>query len=278
MSGSSPLPSSSLLTSNKLEPPLAAEMWAFLKALATQLHANMELATSSSSSTTTEPSPAQGSKRKDKAPTSLEDSNDDDKDIAKFVLGGKSLSLAQGSDALLYNIGSLKPRAESLSDLYEDIVRVVKKVSICSHCTFPPNDNAGFSKEDLLHVTALCKQFKALHTALQLCIGLVEDGCVLVDIYSVIVTILYTMRLQLDVHDDIYIKHKYGEETLSHFNILNDSNLVGECQACLLDAITLAHASAYNQSANQDSANQNHGKQSGKKKDAPPVYPPNKPN
>jgi len=36
------------------------------------------------------------------------------------------------------------------------------------------------------------------------------------------------MCLQLDVHDDIYIKHKYGEETLSHFTILNDSNLMGK--------------------------------------------------
>jgi len=71
MSGSSP-PPSSLLTSDKLEPPLVAEMWAFLKALMTQLHINMELATSSSSSTTMEPSPAQGSKYKDKAPTSQE--------------------------------------------------------------------------------------------------------------------------------------------------------------------------------------------------------------
>jgi len=75
MSGSSPLPLSSPLTSNKLEPLLVVEMWAFLKALATQLHVNMELAASSSSSTTTEPSPAQGSKHKDKAPTSPEDSN-----------------------------------------------------------------------------------------------------------------------------------------------------------------------------------------------------------
>jgi len=182
MSGSSPLPLSSLLTSDESEPPLVAEMWAFLKALVTQLHLNMELAASSSSSTTTEPSPVQGSKSKDKAPASSEDSNDDDEDIAKFVLGGKSSSLTQGSGALLYNIGLLNPRAKLLSDSYEDIVRVVKKVSIGTHCTFPPNDSTGFSKEDLLHVTALCKQFKALHTALQLCIGLSEDGRVLVDI------------------------------------------------------------------------------------------------
>jgi len=210
MSGSSPPPLSSLLTSNKLEPPLAAEMWAFLKALATQLHVNMEPAASSSSSTTTEPSPAQGSKCKDKAPTSSEDSDNDDKDIAKFIPGGKSSSLAQGAGALLYKIGLLNPRAKLLSNLYEDIVRAVKKVSIGTHCTFPPNNNVGFSKEDLLHVTALCKQFKALFTALQLCIGLVEDGCVLVDVYSIIITILYTMCLQLDIHDDIYIKCKYG--------------------------------------------------------------------
>jgi len=111
MSGSSPPPLSSLLTSNKLEPPLAAEMWAFLKALATQLHINVELATSFSSSTATEPSPVQGSKHKDKAPTSPEDSNNDDEDIAKFVLGGKSSSLAQGSGALLYNSGLHDPRA-----------------------------------------------------------------------------------------------------------------------------------------------------------------------
>jgi len=151
----------------------------------------------------------------------------DDEDIAKFVLGSKSSSLAQGSGALLYNIGSLNPRAKLLSDLYEDIVRVVKKVPIGTHCTFP-NNNAGFFKEDLLHVTALCKQFKALCTALQLCVGLAEDGCMLVDVYTIIVTILYTMHLQLDTHEDIYIKHKYGKETLSHFTILDDSNLVGE--------------------------------------------------
>jgi len=75
----------------------------------------------------------------------------------------------------------------------------------------------------------LCKQFKALRTALQLCVGLVEDGRVSANIYSVIVTILYTMRLQLDTQDNIYIKSKYGKETLCHFAILDDSNLVGEC-------------------------------------------------
>jgi len=112
----------------------------------------------------------------------------------------------QGSGAPLYNIGLLNHRAKSLSDSYEDIIRAVKKVSIGTHCSFPPNNNAGFSKEDLLHVSALCKQFKALHTALQLCVGLAEDGCMLVDIYSIIVTILYTMSLQLDARDDIYIK------------------------------------------------------------------------
>jgi len=72
-----------------------------LKALATQLHGNAEPAASSSSSTATEPSPAQGSKRKDKVPASPEDSNNDDKDIAKFVPGGKSSSLVQASGALL---------------------------------------------------------------------------------------------------------------------------------------------------------------------------------
>jgi len=121
----------------------------------------------------------------------------------------------------------LDPRAKLLSNLYEDIVRAVKK-------------------EDLLHVSMLLKQFKALHRAFQLCVGLAEDGCMLVDIYSIIVTILYTMRLQLDAHDNIYIKHKYGKETLCHFAILDESNLVGERQACLLDAIALAHASTTN--------------------------------
>jgi len=95
--------------------------------------------------------------------------------------------------------------------------------------------------------------------ALQLCVGLVEDGHVLMDLYSVIVTILYTICLQLDARDNIYIQH---------LTILNDSNLVGECQACLLDTITLAHASATNWSTNQDSASQKCGKQGGKKKDA----------
>jgi len=189
----------------------------------------VELAAPSSSSTAMEPSPVQGNRHKDKAPASLEDSEDDDKDMSKSVPGGKSLSLAQGSGAPLYNVGSLNPRAKSLSNSYEDIVRVVRKVSIGTHCSFPPNDNAGFSKEDLLHVSALCKQFKALRTLLQLCVGLVEDGHVLVDIYSIIITILYTMQLQLDTHDNIYIKHKYGKETLCHFAILDDSNLVGEC-------------------------------------------------
>jgi len=217
---------------------LVVEMWGLLKALATQLHVNVELAAPSSSSTATEPSPVQGNRCKDKAPESLEDSNDDNKDISKSVLGGKSLSLAQGSGALLYNIGLLDPRAKSLSNLYEDIVRAVKKVSIGTHCTFPSNNNVGFSKEDLLHVSMLCKQFKALCTALQLCVGLAEDGSMLVDIYSIIVTILYTMRL--------------------------------------LDAIALAHASTTNRSTNRDSANWNYGKQSSKKKDASPAYP-NKP-
>jgi len=95
----------------------------------------------------------------------------------------------------------------------------------------------------------------------------------LVDIYSIIVTIFYTMRLQLDRHDNVYIKLKYGKETLCHFAILNDSNLVGEHQTRLLDAID---ASTTNQSANRDLASQNYGKQSGKKKDASPAYP-NKP-
>jgi len=171
---------------------------------------------------------AQGNRCKDKAPTSLEDSNNNNKDIYKSIPGGKSLSLAQGSGATLYNIGLLNPRAKLLSNSYEDIVRAVKKVSIGTDCSFPPNNNAGFSKEDLLHVSVLRKQFKALRTALKLCIGLVKDGHMLVDIYSVIVTILYTMQLQLDAHNNIYIKHKYGKETLCHFAILDDSNLIGE--------------------------------------------------
>jgi len=93
------------------------------------------------------------------------------------------------------------------------------------------------------------------------------------NIYSVIVTILYTMRLQLDAQDNIYIKQRYGEETLCHFAILDDSNLVGECQTRLLDTIALAHASTTNRHANRDSASQNHGRQIGKKKDASPAYP-----
>jgi len=145
-----------------------------------------------------EPSPAQDSRRKDKAPASQEDSKDEDKGMSKSVPGGKSLSLMQGSDAPLYDVGLLDRRAELLSDAYEDIVRAVRKVSISTHCSFPPNNNTGFSKEDLLHVLALCKQFKALRTALQLCVGLAEDGRVSANIYSVIVTILYTMHLQLD--------------------------------------------------------------------------------
>jgi len=168
---------------------LVAEMWGLLKALATQLHINVEPATPSSSSTATEPSPVQGNRCKDKAPTSPEDSKDDNKDISKSVLGGKSSSLAQGSGTALYNVGLLNPRAKLFSNLYEDIVRAVRKVSIGTHCSFPPNNNAGFSKEDLFHVSVLCKQFKALRTVLQMA----EDGRVLVD---------------------IYIKCKYGEETL----------------------------------------------------------------
>jgi len=143
MSGSSPLPLSSLLTYDKLQPPFAAEMWGLLKALATQLHVNMEPAAPSSSSTATEPSPAQVNRCKDKAPTSPEDSEDDNEDISKSVLGGKSLSLKQGSGTPLYNVGLLNHRAESLSDLYEDIVRAGRKVSIGTHCSFPPNNNAA---------------------------------------------------------------------------------------------------------------------------------------
>jgi len=230
MSGSSPPPLSSLLTHDESEPPLVAEMWGLLKALATQLHVSVEpAASSSSSSAATEPSPAQDSRCKDKAPASLEDSEDEDKDMSKSVPGGKSSSLVQGSYAPLYEVGSLNPRAKSLSDTYEDIVRVVRKVSIGTHCSFPPNDNTGFSKEDLLHVSALRKQFKALRTVLQLCVGLAEDGRLSANIYSVIVTILYAMCLQLDAQDDIYIKQRYGEETFCHFAILNNSNLIGEC-------------------------------------------------
>jgi len=274
MSGSPPLPSSSPLTHDESKPPLAAEMWGLLRALATQFHVTVDPATSSSSSSAaTEPSPVQDSRRKDKAPGSLEDSKDEDEDMSKSALGSKSASLMQGSDAPLYDVGLLDPRAESLSNAYEDIVRAVRKVSIGTHCSFPPNDNTGFSKEDLLHILVLQKQFKALCTALQLCVGLVGDGRVSANIYSVIVTILYTMRLQLDVQDDIYIKQRYGKETLCHFAILNNSNLVGECQTHLLDAITLAQASTTNHHANRDLASQNHGRQIGKKKDASPAYP-----
>jgi len=96
MSGSSPLPSSSLLTHDELEPPLAVEMWGLLKALTTQLHVNVEPATPSSSSTATKPSPAQGNRCKDKAPMSLEDSKDDNEDMSKSVPGGKSFPLHKG--------------------------------------------------------------------------------------------------------------------------------------------------------------------------------------
>jgi len=131
-------------------------MWGLLRALATQFHVTVDpAASSSSSSATTEPSPAQDSRCKDKAPGSLEDSKDEDEDMSKSALGGKSSSLAQGSDSPLYDVGSLNPRAKSLSNAYEDIVRAVRKVSIGTHCSFPPNDNMGFSKEDLLHILAL---------------------------------------------------------------------------------------------------------------------------
>jgi len=79
----------------------------------------------------------------------------------------------------------------------------------------------------------------------------------------------HTMRLQLDVQDNIYIKQRYGKETLCHFAILDE----GECQTHLLNAIALAHTSTTNQHANRDSASQNHGRQIGKKKDASPTYP-----
>jgi len=273
MSGSSPPPLSSPLTHNELEPPLAVEMWGLLKALATQLHVSMELATSSSSSSAaTEPSPVQDSRHKDKAPASPEDSEDEDEDMSKSILGGKSSSLMQGSDTPLYDVGLLDPRAKSLSDAYEDIVRAVRKVSIGTHCSFPPDNNTGFSKEDLLHVSALCKQFKALHTVLQLCVGLAEDGCVSKHLFSDCHHPL-RMRLQLDAQDNIYIKQRYGKETLCHFAILDDSNLVGECQTRLLNAIALAHASTMNQHTNTDSASRNHSRQIGKKKDASPAYP-----
>jgi len=116
-------------------------MWGLLKALMTQLHINVEPAAPSSSSTAMEPSPAQGNRHKDKAPTSPEDSEDDDEDMSKSLPGGKSLSLTQGSGPPLYDVGSLNPRAKSLSNTYEDIIRVVRKVSISTHCSFPPNDN-----------------------------------------------------------------------------------------------------------------------------------------
>jgi len=54
------------------------------------------------------------------------------------------------------------------------------------------------------------------------------------------------MRLQLDARDSIYIKQRYGKETLCHFTILDDSNLIGERQTHLLNAIALAHASTTN--------------------------------
>jgi len=151
-----PLPLSSLLTHNELEPPLAAEMWGLLRALVTQFHVIVDpAASSSSSSAATEPSPVQDSRHKDKAPGSPEDSKDEDEDMSKSAPGGKSSSLAQGSDAPLYNVGLLNPRAELLSKAYEDIVRAVRKVSIGTQCSFPPNNNTGFSKEDLLHILEL---------------------------------------------------------------------------------------------------------------------------
>jgi len=144
MSGSSPLPLSSPLTHDESEPPLVVEMWDLLKALTTQLHVSVDpAASSSSSSAATEPSPEQDSRHKDKAPASPEDSEDEDEDMSKSVPGGKSLSLMQGSDAPLYNFGLLNPRAESLSDAYEDIVRAVRKVSIGTHCSFPPQQQHG---------------------------------------------------------------------------------------------------------------------------------------
>jgi len=90
MSGS-PLPLSSPLTHDESEPPLAAEMWGLLRALATQFHVIVDpAASSSSSSATTEPSPAQDSRHKDKAPASPEDSEDEDEDMSKSAPGGKS--------------------------------------------------------------------------------------------------------------------------------------------------------------------------------------------
>jgi len=114
-------------------------MWGLLKALATQLHVNMEPDAPSSSSTATEPSPGQGNRCKDKAPVSPEDSKDDNEDMSKSIPGGKSSSLVQGSGAPLYNVGLLNPRAKLLSNVYEDIVRAVRKVSTTSTPSLPPS-------------------------------------------------------------------------------------------------------------------------------------------
>jgi len=102
-----------------------------------------------------EPLPAKGSKSQDKAPATLEDSNNDNKDLVKFVLGGKSLSLAQGSGAFLYHIGLLNFRAKLLTNLYKDIVRVVKKVSIRTPHQHAAVYNALKSFLPLLHAGVL---------------------------------------------------------------------------------------------------------------------------
>jgi len=69
------------------------------------------------------------------------------------------------------------------------------------------------------------------------------------------------------------LTQRYGKETLCHFTILDNSNLIGERQTCLLDAIALAHASTTKQHANRDLASRNHGRQIYKKKDDSPAYP-----
>ncbi|ELR23100.1 uncharacterized protein ACA1_306560 [Acanthamoeba castellanii str. Neff] len=100
-----------------------------------------------------------------------------------------------------------------------------------------------------MHVTALCKHFKALRSTLHLCVVMASLHRELASgLYGVTVTVLYAMRLQLDAHDKIYIHCRYSEDTLTHFNILSDSTLVSERQARLLDTVTLALAAVTNRS------------------------------
>jgi len=64
------------------------------------------------------------------APTILEDSNNDNKDIVKFVPGQQILvpGTRVWCSSLQYWLA--QPRAKLLTNLYEDIFRAVKKVSI----------------------------------------------------------------------------------------------------------------------------------------------------